>query len=530
MTVVRLRVLLFVLAPICFGCIALASGMDANWDLRNYHYYNAWAFLTGRFDQDVLAAQIPTFYNPILDVPFFLAAQVLPARLIAFLLGALAGFNVNLLTLLGERLLTIETAGRRFALAWTAALVGATGAVALSELGTVFYDNILSLGFFGSLTLLAGAWGRLTSGRPFPMMRAAAIAGLPVGLAFGLKQSTVMFPIGCDLALALTLSGDWRRNVMASFAFGLGVLAAMTAGGGYWMWHLWASYGNPVFPQFNQIFLSPWALAADYRDYQYLQMPLLKKLAFPVLFSLDSRLAGEIEFRDFRIMAAFVALPLAAMAACLRRVADTGMTRRRQAALVMTAAAGAYLVWLKMFAIYRYVTPLEMLSPLLVVLAIDLMPARRATRLAVALALMVALLATTGPGVWIRVPFTQHAVEVSVPQLADPAHTVVVLAGHEPLSFLLPAFPPEIRFLRIDSTFTNPDQRQVRFNPVMAGQLAAHQGPLFALFIPTERHDVVPRLAQLGLVVDDDACRPVTSPIGAAAYALCPLARRPAPR
>lgn len=525
MAIDRPHVLLFVLAPLCFGGIALASGMDANWDLRNYHYYNAWAFLTGRYDRDLLVAQIPTFYNPVLDVPFFLAAQILPARVLAFVLGTLAGLNVNLLTLVGERILTIEPAGRRFALASLAAIAGATGAVALSELGTVFYDNILSLGFFGSLLVLLNRWDRLATGRPLAVMTAAAVAGLPVGLAFGLKQSTVMFPIGCDLALALALSGDWRRNFLASFAFGLGVLAAMAAGGGYWMWHLWTSYGNPVFPQFNQIFQSPWALTADYRDAQYLQLPFLKKLVFPVLFSLDSRQTGEIEFRDFRILAAFLALPLAGLVACLRKVPDDGMTRRRQAALVMGAAAGAYLVWLKMFAIYRYVTPLEMLSPLLVVLAADLAPAGRRIRLGVALAALLALPATTRPGVWIRAPFAERAVEVSVPPIADPVHTVVVLAGHEPLSFLLPAFPPAIRFLRIDSTFTNPDEREVRFNRVMAERLAAHQGPLLALFIPTEHHDVVPRLAQLGLTLDDDACRPVTSPIGAAPYALCPLKR-----
>jgi len=136
------------------------------------------------------------------------------------------------------------------------------------------------------------------------------------------------------------------------------------------------------------------------------------------------------------------------------------------------------------------------------------------------------LVVTTGPGTWIRVPFADKAVSATVPPLAQPQNTIVLLAGHEPLSFLLPSFPPEVRFLRIDSTFTNPDQTNVRFNQVMRDAVATHQGPLMALFIPTERHDVVRRLGDYGLVLADRPCGEVTSPIGAAPYALCPLEPR----
>ena len=70
-----------------------------------------------------------------------------------------------------------------------------------------------------------------------------------------------------------------------------------------------------------------------------------------------------------------------------------------------------------------------------------------------------------------------------LPPIADPEHSLVLIAGHEPLSFLIPAFPETMRFLRIDSTFTKPDQKVVPFNKVMKEQIDAHQGPLLALFI-----------------------------------------------
>jgi hypothetical protein len=123
-------------------------------------------------------------------------------------------------------------------------------------------------------------------------------------------------------------------------------------------------------------------------------------------------------------------------------------------------------------------------------------------------------------------PFTGKAVDVTLPPIEDPGHSLVLIAGHEPLSFLIPAFPETMRFLRIDSTFTNPDQTAVPFNKLMKDQIDAHQGPMLALFIPIERHDVVKRLADDGLVLQSEGCGTVSSPIGASDYSLCPVTRQ----
>ena len=43
------------LAPLCFGAFAaFVLQQDANWDLRNYHWYNPYAFLNGRWDVDIM--------------------------------------------------------------------------------------------------------------------------------------------------------------------------------------------------------------------------------------------------------------------------------------------------------------------------------------------------------------------------------------------------------------------------------------------------------------------------------------------
>ncbi|MDP9195674.1 MAG: hypothetical protein M3O22_02725, partial [Pseudomonadota bacterium] len=50
--------------PLAFGILALVLGQDANWDLKNYHWYNGYAFLWGRWNIDILPSQTPWFYNP----------------------------------------------------------------------------------------------------------------------------------------------------------------------------------------------------------------------------------------------------------------------------------------------------------------------------------------------------------------------------------------------------------------------------------------------------------------------------------
>jgi hypothetical protein len=44
-------------------------GQDANWDLQNYHFYNVYMLLGGRFGTDLQAAGIQTYLNPVFDIP-----------------------------------------------------------------------------------------------------------------------------------------------------------------------------------------------------------------------------------------------------------------------------------------------------------------------------------------------------------------------------------------------------------------------------------------------------------------------------
>jgi hypothetical protein len=67
-----------VLIPIAFGLWSILLGIDSNWDLRNYHLYNAFALLNGKLATDLAPGGFQTYFNPLLDVPYYLAITHFP--------------------------------------------------------------------------------------------------------------------------------------------------------------------------------------------------------------------------------------------------------------------------------------------------------------------------------------------------------------------------------------------------------------------------------------------------------------------
>ncbi|MDE1149515.1 MAG: hypothetical protein PW843_23420 [Azospirillaceae bacterium] len=518
----RLALCLLLLGPFLFGLWAVLLGQDGNWDLRNYHWYNAYAFLTGRWGMDVAPAQVASFYNPTLDLPFFLVAQVLPARVVEFLLGSIQGANLVVLyglawaaqgNLVPER--------RRTLVALAAAVCGMVGGGQVGLLGTTFYDNVISLFVLGGIWVAIGgdgaAWGLLAG----PAFRRVALAGLLVGSGVGLKQPTIAFAVGTCAAFLLAGGTVWRRLFLAFF-FGLGVLAGMAIFSGHWMWFLWSHFQNPLFPYFNNVFHSPWGTPDPYRDDKFIPKGPVAAALFPLLWAQDPKLVGEIIFRDYRVLAAYVVLLLTGLLALVgwartRTVNAGGPARGRR--YLLWAGALSYLVWLKLFAIYRYLIPLEMLAPVLILAAVGLWPVPVKVRAGVIAGVLLAVTATAQSGTWARVawgdrPFGAKVSEVQAPTLPRPDHTVMLMTGYAPTSFLIPGFPPQIPFLRLQSYFIHPDQGDILLNRQMRARIdqgIADGDDFYLLVAHWEIWTIDQILPRYGLKGAGEPCQPVTS-------------------
>ncbi|HVJ62468.1 MAG TPA: glycosyltransferase 87 family protein, partial [Tahibacter sp.] len=232
-------IVLAMIGMLAFGLAAFALGQSNNWDLCNYHWYDGWAWLTGRGDADLAAAQLQTWFNPLLPAALYALLSSLPPALGTFALGAVQGGNLVLAYLVARALLP----GRPRWFVVVVAVVGVTGATQLGELGATFGDNLLTLFLLGALALVVERVDRPR----------ALLAGLCVGVAVGIKLTVAPFAAGIVLALP-ALAGN-RRDALALFACAaVAALCGFLASGGFWMLELWQRYGNPLFPLFGTWF------------------------------------------------------------------------------------------------------------------------------------------------------------------------------------------------------------------------------------------------------------------------------------
>ena len=182
------------------GCaLALSLRQDANWDLQNYHFYDPWAWLTGRiFDRDLAAAQLQTFHNPLADVPFYLlAANGVDPRLVTLWLALPMGIAAWLSCRIAWRLLADLTLPQRAGATIAALAIGFGGAMGIAQAGTTTGEWLVTALIMAALLL---ALQRYHARDGTPAARALLLAGAIAGIASGLKLTAATYALGLFVA------------------------------------------------------------------------------------------------------------------------------------------------------------------------------------------------------------------------------------------------------------------------------------------------------------------------------------------
>lgn len=495
-------------APLLLGLLALLLGQDASWDLRNYHYYDPYAWLHGRLDRDVAVAHVATFYNPTLHLPFYWAVTRLPPWLVGFLLGALAGLNVPFLIAICRRLdeRPGDAARPPVVLALTAA--GLAGAMFVSEVGTSFGDNLLSVPVLAAVALVLRDSERLQGAQGW---RAALLPALLCGAAAGLKLPFAVYGVAL-VAMLLAAPRNGRCRLEMLLAGGLAGCAGALLTGGWWAAQMWRRFGNPVFPYFNEWFGSPWASVASYRDPRFLPDGPLQTALFPLQFALAPRRVAEVSFFDLRFPLLFVALVtlagLLAWRLWRRPVAATvddagGAT---PAGLLLVFLLVAFVAWMKLFGIARYLVVGELLAPAALWATWRVAWPQRRPAALLAGVLLAVLLVTLRPADWSRRPWSHDYFDVAAPAIPEPARTLVLMVGNEPGGYLVPFLPPTLSYLRIDGYFTGPSPRPNATDLLMQRRVGGHDGPILFLFRSYERPRAERAAAAYGLRISTADC------------------------
>ncbi len=500
----RMEIAALLLPVIGCALAALAIGQDANFDLFNYHYYDPYAFLHSRLAVDVIPASLQSYLNPIIDLPFYFLINHVPPRVEAMVVGGVQGTNLVLVYLITRRV-----AGSRVLGAAAVVAAGVAGGFA-SELGNSMGDTIVSIPILAGVLAAIAATAR--RGGPGESWR-WAVAGALVGLGAGLKLSELEVGIALPVA-ALAVGGPLRRRVRRLLASGIAELGGLLAAAGYWTVHLWLAYGDPLVFDASSVSLFPtrYLPKAAAKGRGFLPANLLDAAFYPVYWLFHPLAVAEIPLRELSVPLAYVLVmvlvALLLLGTLARAVARVGRRRvpaegtgraattrppqlgpldpragfeRDADAFLVVLFAVSIAVFVKQLGVYRYLIPIELLSPVVVLsagrliaqsVAAGLTPAaarrglrshaRRDRRGGAAssarfpgrgrlagtgfLAACAACAATAYPAnYWIRVPFGRSFFDVPTPAILRGERTDAVLqVGEQPLAFIYPRLPSRI--------------------------------------------------------------------------------------
>ena len=543
--------------------LALRLGQDAGWDLQNYHWYNPWALLTGRVGRDLQPAMRQTYFNPALDVPFHMLATAWGPRAASAALAGFQGLIVPLLFVLARQV--VGTAGRPWgaasAAAWAGcvalAVVGFLSPLGVRELGATPGDNTTAVPVLAALALMvaavrpAGVGGaRRVGGVRVSAGSLALAAGLLAGVAVGLKPTNGPYALALAAGLWLAPGPTARRRLRLTAWLALGGVAGTLAAGGWWAAWMHALFGNPLFPQANHFFRSPWADPSGFTDDDFRARDWLGVAFFP--FAANAHFGTSVggrAFHDLRLPLLFVLALAAAVAGAWRLTTGRRVARRADGrggarAFVVAFVVVGYVGWLAAFSIDRYALVLEALAPVAAVGLLSLAGLRGRALAAgsVAAALVIGLGYRDAGGA--RVYWSADLFDVELPP-GDYRDALVVIASHEPLGFALPSFGDSARFVRVAGNLyyeggpdtLGPDGRRTpasrhagAMGEAIGRAVDGHDGPVYVLFadadVRPDGRGATGDARHFGLAFDEASAPAVRSKVGPSSTVRLAPARR----
>lgn len=451
----RSHAVLAIVVPILVGLASLAIGQDSNFDLLNYHLHNAWALLNDRIVVDLAPAHLQSYFNPLLDIPYYVGMiEHRSPRITAFAMGLVHGACFTILLFISKHFVSESRAPRTNAIVLAAA--GCTSAVFLSELGNTMGDNTTAPLVLGSLAVLLKGWNGqgITQRRELWIMLGA---GFLAGAAAGLKLTNSVYALAACASLFLAWPAVPPSRFKAASAFAFGVVLGISVTLGFWMLTLWQEFGNPLFPLFNRIFHAPLAAEISIADTRWLPRSLTEAITFPYLMSLDPGRVGENGMRQITLAVMYTLFIAVGAKRVLRSIrpgrvpVQANSAGRSKDRFLLLFIAISFLVWLALFSIHRYLAVVELVAPIGIWLLLHELPinAVKATYRFLAASAFVAIVSWSH---WGSVGFTKEIANVPTPPIASPTESVVVISG-SPLTWMLPFFPEGPAYISLDHSF-----------------------------------------------------------------------------
>jgi len=441
------------------GIFSIIFGQDNNWDLRNYHFYNAYSYFYDRSLLDIIPAQVQSFFNPLPDILLLLLIAKFKPIIVGAIFGAIHGINYFLIFKMAQIVLdtlpTHNIAYKQYSISITSfriaillGIIAFFGPASLNMLGTCYHDNLVSIPLFISLLLQLIALKHIQTVN----QRLIIWSGVAAGVAFGLKMTSAIYILGSITTLLIIIPTLLAKTrVLSMYALGGGIGALLSSG--FWYLKMWQEYANPVFPWFNNIFKSPELLPVAIRDIRFLPSSILDGLLYPFYFAYISPYSiGQWSFRDIRF-ALLMILLLIFSGLLIRSKFSRGSELHvpTQSKFILLFVTISYIIWLIQFSIFRYIFVVEGLVFLAIAIILYALFQSKKLSSGVLLGLLLFTFYTGWSPRSHRIPWQDHYINAHIPDVAGLDSSVIILGGARPTSFLIPGFPETTRFIRLES-------------------------------------------------------------------------------
>jgi hypothetical protein len=508
-----LLLLILFAIPLLFGLCSVALGRDVNWDLKNYHYYNAYAFLHHRLDVDVVPAQEQTFINPIADIPFYLLARHFPSWVAGFALGFLHGYNVSLILLIFWSITSLSGHPRRLVVGVLVAVVSALAPGFVSELGNTMNDNLTSLFVLAALLLIIESSKKAQMpGDRWRSLVLLGSGGLIMGLGVGLKPTNSVFALA-SLAAFVVWHRSWSDTLTRFSLYAIAGVFGGLISSGFWWWELWSRYGNPFLPFYNDIFKSPFMAPLSFVDQGFLPQHVWEYFVWPIVFELDGLRVNQWPFSDIRFILFYLLLLVWAgritqqkLGTAARSAAEPykDLFDRKSGNFLLLFFAISFISWMVQSSIYRYIIVLELLVPICLLIVVDRLVESRRTILGIAVTAGLLVLLFFRPFNWGRLEWRDEYFSVDTTRYSGSQNALVVMLGESPTAYVIPEFPPSYRFVRPENNFMSHEEREGfstdGFLVEIKQLVQRHHGKMYVLYNSLETNiDPEKSLSRLGL-------------------------------
>jgi hypothetical protein len=505
------------LVPFAFGIYSVVLGQDTNWDLLNYHLYNPYAFLNNRIAVDLAPAGLQTYFNPFLDVAYFFAVNHLHPKTVGFLLGFIQGLNFILVYKISRHVLKEHKQGNVLSL--LLALAGVLSVGFLSEVGTTLSDSVISIFPLLSLWMILSFVRDLKVVENRSVIALTMCAGGLVGIGCGLKLTISIYALSMCLSF-LVLPVRLGSRFKLSFLFGVFVLVGLLVSGGFWMHNIWSLFGNPLFPQLNDIFHGVLAQFEPMRDIRFLPKTVFDKLFYPAIFTVNPLRVGELRYEQISWIFVYVA----ALALLINRVlqylksASDQKPLNVEAVFLLTFFCISYLLWLNMFGIFRYLISINLLIPLLLFVAIShFFKTPLASFWAIVFISALTAFNLRGAPNYGHSAWSEKIYHVEPSVLSAGQEPGAVYLAGQPLAWLVPALGLKTPFIQIYPNILVSEAYWQRAKSLVASR-DGRSFVVLAVNTPDMVAHTKAGLAKLGLTMNTSSCGLLTAYLGSAKF------------